>query len=160
MLAITFPSGNTNAVDQAASDMLPIKEPAPDVEWTFFTELPKAKLKTGVEPIKPAPPAQSENREYVLQAAQFLRHHDARVLQGALILDGMSASISSSPRAGGGSWHRVLVGPYETEGDAQTALNQLRAKDNPAQVLARPLPPPTMNRIPVAEGHGAAPGRV
>ena len=103
-----------------------------------FTELPKAKVKTGGEPIEPPPPAQPENREYVLQAAQFLRHHDARVLQGALMLDGMSASISSRPRARGGSWHRVLVGPYETEGDAQNALTQLRAKDIRAQILARP----------------------
>ena len=143
MLAITYPSGNTNVVGQAVSDMPPIKEPAPEIEWTFFTELPKAKLKTSVEPIEHPPPAQPENREYVLQAAHFHRRHDARVLQGALILDGMSASISSSPRADGGSWHRVPVGPYETEDDAQTALDQLRAKDIPAQILAPPLPPST-----------------
>ena len=143
MLAITYPSRNTNMVGQAVSDMPPVKEPAPEIKWTFFTELPKAKLKTGVEPIKPPPPAQPEDREYVIQAAQFLRHHDARVLQGALILDGISVSISSSPRAGGGSWHRVLVGPYESENDAQTVLDKLRAKELPAQILARPLPPST-----------------
>ena len=143
MLAITYPSGNTNVVDQAVSDMPPNEPTAPDIEWTFFKELPKAEVRTGVEPDEHPPPAQPEKREQVLQAAQFHRRRDARALRGALILDGMSVSISSSPRAGGGSWHRVLVGPYETEGDAQTAHKQLRAKDIPAQILAWPLPPST-----------------
>ena len=132
MLAITYPSGDTNVAAQAVSDMPTIEPSAPDIEWTFFEELPKAEVRTGIEPV-----------EYVLHAAQFLRHHDAQRLRGALILDGMSASISPSPRAGGGSWHRVLVGPYETEGDAQAALNQLRARDLPAQILLRPLSPST-----------------
>ena len=135
MLAIAYQSDNTSLVDPPVSDIPAVEEPAPDIEWTFFTELPKAKIKTGVRPIESSPPAQSTNRGYVLQAAQFLRRRDARVLQGTLILDGMSVSISSTPRAGGGSWHRVIVGPYETESDAQTALDQLRAKNVPAQIL-------------------------
>ena len=139
MLAITFPAGNSSMASTSV-DASPIGTPV-DIDWEFIDILADAEVKTGVEQVKQPAAVQPGPKEYVLHAAQFLRHEDAQVLQAELMLDGLPVSVSSSPRARGGSWYRVMVGPYESEGDAQGALNQLRDRDIPAQILARPLPP-------------------
>lgn len=119
---------------------------APNIVWDFIKELPKAEVRTGVEPVEPPPAADPGPREYVVFVAQFLREEDAQVQQAELMLAGYPVNLSSSPRERGGAWHRVTVGPYATEGHAQRALNELRAQDFPAQMLARSLAgsaPPT-----------------
>ena len=138
MLAITYPAGNSSMASNSV-DAAPIGTPV-DIDWEFIDKLADAEVKTGVEPVEQPVAIEPGPKEYVLHAPQFLRHEDAQVLQAELMLDGLPVSVSSSPRARGGSWYRVMVGPYESEGDAQGALNQLRDRDIPAQILARPLP--------------------
>ena len=115
---------------------------APHIDWEFVRELPKAEVKTGVAPVEQPRATHTGPREYVLHAAQFLRQDDAQVLQAELMLDGFPVSLTSSPRDNGGAWYRVVVGPYADEPDAQQVLGELRARDIPAQLLARPLPGP------------------
>ena len=98
----------------------------PSVRCSFMDELPDAEDGTGVQP----------TREYLVLVAHFLRVEDAKVMQAELILSGMSAAIATSPRASGGSWHRVVVGPYAGMTEAQSALDRLHAGDLPGQILA------------------------
>ena len=146
VLAITYqseiasPSGTT-------PDPPPVSGPvASDIKWKFIDMLANSEVRTGVPPVEQTPATDSGPGEFVLHAAQFLREEDAQVMQAELMLDGLPVSLSSSPRDLGGSWYRVLVGPYQTRPDAEQALQRLRARDIPAQLLARPLTgsaPPT-----------------
>lgn len=138
VLAITYQAGSEPTGTPPATN--PVTGPvASDIDWEFIKRLPNTEVKTGVEPVERPVLADSEPREYVLQAAQFLREEDARVMQAELMLDGFPVSIATRPRDLGGAWHRVLVGPYAAEPDAQQALAQLLDRDIPAQILARPL---------------------
>ena len=112
---------------------------APHIDWEFVTELPKAEVKTGVAPVEQPPATDTRPREYVLHGPQFLRQDDAQVLQAELMLDGFPVSLTSSQRDQGGAWYRVELGPYSNEPDAQQAMGELRDRDIPAQILARPL---------------------
>ena len=144
MLAISYQSGSTPASTPTSTASGPVATNI-DLEWDFMHTLPNAEVKTGIEPVEQSAVADSKPREYVLHAAQFLREEDAQVMQAELMLDGLPVSLSTRPRDLGGAWYRVLIGPYDTEPDAQEALGQLRARDIPAQILARPLSgtPPT-----------------
>lgn len=99
------------------------------VRCTFIEELPKAVVPTGLEPAE----------EFLLLAAYFLREGDAQTMRAELILAAMPASISSTPRRGGGAWHRVVVGPFASKSAAREALDELDARDIPAQMLVRPV---------------------
>lgn len=146
VLAITYQSGTASS-DSANPESPPVDGPvAPHIDWVFIERLSKAEVKTGVEAAEETQAVDSEPKEYVLHAAQFLREEDAQVLRAELMLDGLPVSLSSSPRDRGGAWHRVLVGPYATKPDARQVLGKLRARDIPAHILARPLAgstPPT-----------------
>lgn len=138
VLAITYQTGT------ASSSTPPATTPdagqvASNIDWEFIKRLPNTEVRTGVAPVEQPAVAESAPKEYVLHAAQFLREEDAQVMQAELMLDGLPVSLSTSPRDLGGAWYRVLVGPYATEPDAQQALGQLRDRDIPAQILARPL---------------------
>jgi len=138
VLAITYQSGSASTSTPAAAT--PITGPvATNIDWEFIDRLPNTEVKTGVAPIEQPAVAESEPREYVLHAAQFLREEDAQVMQAELMLDGLPVSLSTRPRDLGGAWYRVMVGPYANEPDAQKALGLLRDRDIPAQILARPL---------------------
>lgn len=138
VLAITYRSGSEPTGTPPATT--PVAGPvASDIDWEFIKRLPNTEIKTGVAPVEGPVPADSEPREYVLQAAQFLREEDAQVMQAELMLDGFPVNLATRPRDLGGAWHRVMVGPYATEPDAQQALAQLLDRDIPAQILARSL---------------------
>lgn len=139
VLAISYQTGTASS-SATTPDASPVAGPvAMNIDWEFIDRLPNTEVKTGVEPVAQPAVADSEPREYVLHAAQFLREEDAQVMQAELMLDGLPVSLSTSPRDLGGAWYRVLVGPYATEPDAQQALGQLRDRDIPAQILARPM---------------------
>ena len=139
VLAISYQSG-TPSSSGASPDAAQVGEHvATNYDWEFIDRLSNAEVKTGVAPAEQPPVADSGPKEYVLHAAQFLREEDAQVMQAELMLDGLPVSLSTSPRDLGGTWYRVLVGPYSTEPDAQKALGHLRERDIPAQILARPL---------------------
>ncbi len=141
VLAITYRSSVVPAGDNP--DSMPIEGPvATDIDWSFINKLPKAEVKTGVERVDTVPMPTSAPSEYVVHAAQFLREDAAQVLQAELILEGVPATLSSTPRKQGGHWYQVIVGPYATEPDAQAVQKQLLARDIPAQVMTRPIAGP------------------
>lgn len=61
---------------------------------------------------QPAATASTEPKRYVLQAASFRELSDAEQLRGRLRNLSLLAQISEV-QAGGDTWHRVQVGPYE-----------------------------------------------
>lgn len=62
----------------------------------------------------PAPPretASADSVQYVVQAGSFRSHGDADRLKARLALMGVEAEIQSVTIDGGGTWHRVRIGP-------------------------------------------------
>ena len=49
--------------------------------------------------------------QYVVQAGSFRSHDDADRLKARLALMGVEAEIQSVTIDGGGTWHRVRIGP-------------------------------------------------
>ena len=139
--------------DELASAGLPIIDPAsgdadsvPTVEFEFMYRLPKERVVTGVEPppsaadaVSPEVSADEPPMEYLLQAAAFRGRDDADTMRARLILaTNAGAQIESARDAGGSTWHRVLVGPFETKDEMQQALATLRAMDVSPLPLERP----------------------
>ncbi|RUR36950.1 SPOR domain-containing protein [Vreelandella populi] len=62
--------------------------------------------------VQPTAAASAEPKRYVLQAASFRELSDAEQLRGRLRNLSLLAQISEV-QAGGDTWHRVQVGPYE-----------------------------------------------
>ena len=116
--------------------------------YEFIHRLPSEVVRTHVEPYEP-PPADAANAEdaengppseahvYLLQAGSFLRSDDAEAMRAELLLEGMTAKVSRVPRASGGAWHRVLVGPFADRDAMRGGLTKLRDLDIPALPLAR-----------------------
>lgn len=131
-------------VDAATPDERPLT-------YEFIHRLPSEVVRTHVEPYEP-PPADAadtsgaENAEnappseahvYLLQAGSFLRGDDAEAMRAELLLEGMTAKVSRVPRASGGAWHRVLVGPFADRDAMRRGLTKLRDLDIPALPLVR-----------------------
>lgn len=113
---------------------------APALTYEFINRLPADVVKTNVERYEPSTAKAAEAadpRVYLLQAAAFPHADDADMMRAELLLAGMQVSLNKVPRAGGGDWHRVMVGPFPNRKEMQRALSQLRARDIPALPLVR-----------------------
>ena len=122
-------------------------EAQPALTYEFIHRLPNEVVQTNVAPYEPqpagdpdAPASPSESHVYLLQAASFLRSDDAEAMRAELLLEGMQAKVSVVPRAGGRTWHRVLVGPFPDRTAMTRALTKLRGQDIPALPLVRKAP--------------------
>lgn len=59
-----------------------------------------------------------DNDRYWLQVASFKVKNDAERMKAALILKGFDVTITNTSFSQGG-WFRVLIGPYQTKGEAE-----------------------------------------
>ena len=73
-----------------------------------------------------APAAPPPGGRYRVQAGSFREKGEADRLRASLILEGMDSHIRTS-RTANGTWHRVMVGPYEDRAGAERASARLRA---------------------------------
>ena len=114
----------------------------PALVYEFIHRLPTDEVVTNVTPyVPPASPtddsrAGTESAAYLLQAASFRHRDDADAMRARLLLEGMQVAVNAVPRPGGGTWHRVLVGPFESKREMERTLSELRAKDIPAMQVA------------------------
>ena len=75
-----------------------------------------------------------ESFSYLLQAGSFRNSNEADKLRGELILLGLDAFLSEKD-LDGNKWHRVMVGPFDTD----LALNRAQDKLAQAEVEAMPM---------------------
>ncbi|EIK43502.1 Sporulation related repeat family [Cellvibrio sp. BR] len=140
-----------------AASLYFIKNPANTPETK---ELPKAKVEENKTPkprfdfykllqesetIVPASetmaeekPAQEQGKEeYILQVGSFPKGEDADKLRAQLILINLDARIEKVEIRKGEIWHRVVVGPFNTQAELSTARSQLVNNQYNALVLKR-----------------------
>ena len=118
----------------------------PTVNFEFMYRLPKERVVTNVEPYQapadPVAPAAVEaapDMEYLLQAAAFRGRNEADEMRARLILaTNVTAQIESARDPTGGTWHRVLVGPFESRAEMRRTLAALQEMDVSAVALERP----------------------
>lgn len=140
-------SGRTNAPAQTGEGAAEAQN-QPALTYEFIHRLPNEVVQTHVVPYEPPPAGapeasanpSEESHVYLLQAASFLRNDDAEAMRAELLLEGMQAKVSVVPRAGGRTWHRVLVGPFPDRTEMRRALTKLRDRDIPALPLVRKAP--------------------
>lgn len=77
---------------------------------------------------EPTPPPVSSAR-FLLQAGSFRGSEKAEVLRARILLLGLSCRTQEVTVQGGGVWHRVFVGPYDSRQQMEQAAAQLRAQD-------------------------------
>ena len=111
-------------------------------EFEFWERLPNARVAPATAPYETGGTMRPEPEgpvEYLLQAGAFHRAGAAERRRAELILAGMPASMSTVG-VDDGVLYRVVVGPFETRSETQTAMRQLRDREIVPVLLERPAP--------------------
>ena len=96
-----------------------------EIDYDFYDLFPKAEVPIVEEYDQAGNKVIAEaNYAYLLQAGSFRDEADADRLRAELILQGFEAVIKEVEQASG-TWHRVIVGPYESEREMIRARNRL-----------------------------------
>ena len=99
---------------------------APKVTFEFPDLLKNGEIKVDTSPYQPSKPAKAgEGAVYRVQAASFLDEGDANEMRARLILLNLPAVVEVNDSSTG-TWHRVILGPFERRVDANRALTKLR----------------------------------
>lgn len=126
-----------------ASPQAPLEPPTADApDFEFWERLPNAWVAPDTAPYETGRVVRTEPgrpMEYLLQAGAFHRAGAAERRRAELILAGMPAT-TSTVGVDDGVLYRVVVGPFETRAETQTAMRQLRQRDIVAVLLERPAP--------------------
>nr|WP_324259910.1 SPOR domain-containing protein [Cellvibrio fontiphilus] len=83
------------------------------------------------------PAADQQKIEYLLQVGSFPKAEDADKLRAQLIMINLDARIETVEIRKGEVWHRVVVGPFNTQAELTSARSQLVNNQYNALVLKR-----------------------
>lgn len=108
--------------------------------FDFYKLLKETKVPVPeVEPErKPTAKTPTEPEQYVLQVASFKAAGDAEQLRAELILLNLDAHIETAKVRNGETWHRVLVGPFDSRSKLAKARSILASNRLETLVLKRP----------------------
>lgn len=81
-----------------------------------------------------------DDTEFLVQAGSFETPDDADRMRASLLLLGLSVSTRPVTLDSGATWHRVLVGPFDSETDTRRAITRLREQDIEPLLLKRTKP--------------------
>lgn len=96
-----------------------------------------AAAQTTPAPAPPPRPAVSPHGAFVIQVASFQDHDDARKLRDRLSSRGYAASTEQADLGSKGTWHRVVVGPYDSDQTASAAASRLNAEEKLSTMVRR-----------------------
>jgi cell division protein FtsN len=120
----------------------------PKPRFDFYTLLPSMEVVVPDEELEPepvavpgapaasAPPPDETPTRYLLQVASFRKAVDADRLKAQLALLGYEASVQQARATGGGTWHRVRIGPFDGTRPLQQARERL-ARDGHKGIVIR-----------------------
>ncbi|MYD86076.1 MAG: SPOR domain-containing protein [Acidobacteria bacterium] len=145
-LAVVYYPGELPSVDIPLADSGVEDATVPTVEFEFMYRLPRERVVTNVEPLQRPSDTVAEvvgdtdpGMEYLLQAAAFRGRNEADAMRARLILaTNMTAQIESARDPAGGTWHRVLVGPFASRAEMRRTLATLQEMDVSPVALERP----------------------
>ena len=117
------PTGNTMADHQGkpkAETGVKIEE----MQWDFFEIFPKLVVPIVQEYTETGDKTIVDESRWILQAGSFQDSRDADQRRAALILMGLDVSIHEVSVAGA-NWHRIMVGPFDSQLERNRAQNKL-----------------------------------
>lgn len=117
------PSANDGSVVKEK----PIAEPETQVEemqWDFYEIFPKSVVPIVEEYAETGEKITTEEVSWILQAGSFTDPNDADEMRASLILMGLDVTVSEV-KVSGTNWHRVIIGPFETQLDRNRAQDRL-----------------------------------
>ena len=118
------PEDKTVAADKPTAQVISDKEIV-EMDYDFYDLFPKAEVPVVEEYNNSGEKvAVEEDYAYLLQAGSFRDREDANRLRGELILQGMVVFIKEVEQASG-TWHRVMVGPFDSKRMMTRARNSL-----------------------------------
>lgn len=85
-------------------------------------------------PPKAASPA---GGAFVIQVASFPDAAEARKMRDRLASRGFGASVEQADLGSKGTWHRVVVGPYDSDQSAAAAASRLKAQEKVSALVRR-----------------------
>jgi cell division protein FtsN len=103
-----------------------------EMQWDFYEIFPKSVVPIVEEYTNSGEKVVLDNFQWVLQAGSFQDPNDADERRATLLLMGLNVSTTTVDMSGK-TWHRVLVGPFES------ALERNRAQDTLAQAEIRSI---------------------
>ena len=80
---------------------------------------------------------ESDNTVYLLQAGSFRNSADADQLRAQLLLLNLTATVEKARTRTGDTWHRVLVGPFESRSKLAKARSILASNEISSLLLKR-----------------------
>lgn len=118
-------------------------------EFEFWERLPRGARAADPSPYRDTPQdpqtrvprGRSTAVEYLVQAGSFRLARDAETRRAELLLEGLDATTAPVRLGAEGTWHRVLVGPFDTRADTRRALTRLRELDIAGLLLERSATP-------------------
>lgn len=115
------------------------KAPAPAADspdYTFYTVLPRNEVRVADDSQKTTP-AVVAGETYVLQVGSFRQLADADRRRAELILMGLDTTVEKVTFDSGETWHRVFVGPFDSQGKAAEARQTLSGNRIDSMLLKR-----------------------
>ena len=110
-----------------------------ETQFEFYDELPRDRVATDPEAYGRITPTDAPGSiEYLVQAGSFEQAADADRLRASLLLLGLDASTRTVTLERGATWHRVLVGPFDSERDTRRVMTRLREQRIEPLLLKRP----------------------
>ena len=123
-------SQQTTDAPVARTQPMPAKSIEPKAEridWSFYDLFPKAEV-ANVGGYQSAKRASDPKPIYHLQAGSFNAPRDADERRAELLMLGLTAFIETKPIKGV-TWHRVMIGPFESDTNLNRAQSLLAANN-------------------------------
>lgn len=125
---------NSGGEKKAAATVASSGSEQPKPRFDFYTILPEMEVIIPDKELKNRAAPKGPAESYFLQAGSFRNEADADALKANLALLGIEAKIQSVS-AGGDTWHRVRLGPYND----LNQLDQVRAQLRQNNINAIPV---------------------
>ncbi|RUO63715.1 SPOR domain-containing protein [Pseudidiomarina insulisalsae] len=113
------PDAPATTTEVPASTPQPTAEPIPEKpeeRWQYIEELENLEVEVDVPERELGPPK-------LMQCGSFRKQSDAERLRAAIAMQGLESKIYPS---NGGTWYRVVLGPYETKRAAEADRHTLQ----------------------------------
>lgn len=118
-------------IKEQADRMREGKEIAKPV-FEFYERLPEQKVQT--PKVDKTEDSDIPKKTFILQAGSFRNYQDADAVKAKLIMQGLDVKVSSVKDAKGQDWHRVQVGPYQSDRKISKA-QEILANENIPSIL-------------------------
>ncbi|MEZ0152055.1 MAG: SPOR domain-containing protein [Candidatus Reddybacter sp.] len=128
----------SRAIDEVTG-ITPSKGQKPQFE--FYDQLRDAEIIVPDNPpnaLRKSGPEKGQDEVFILQAGSFKNFRDADSLRVSLLLLNLNAQVEKTHSSKAGTWHRVLVGPFQSSSKLAHARSTLLQNGIDNLVLKRP----------------------